>query len=357
MDKENSLPQAFFLKSPWEGPKESLWPASSIVIHRNLKGFEFPSKMNEVQREQTLKLIQTALLPHLNNPKIATAETLNPHDKEFIFEHFLLQEGFERFDKGHALIIDETASFLGLINIEDHLHLHFTSAETSLKELWDRAAKIERSLSKELDFAFSPRFGYLTSDPAVCGTGLSVQAFLHLPVLLQTKTFGELSTELSECVVCQGLGKEGEYLADLVLVENRFKLGTSENTIMVEVEKTANLLVEKEKEMRKSLSDKTVAELKDKVGRAYGLLTHSYKLQIQETLSALSLIQLANELGWVAGNKPFAFYNLFFDLRRAHLIEKLQTKDPSLDSIMEKRAELLHQTLKETILRFSPPSV
>lgn len=357
MDKNQSLPGAFFLKSPWDNQKEVLWPASSIVLHRNLKGFPFPSKMEEVHREQTLKLIQTALLPHLNNPKIVTASTLSPHEKEFIFEHFLLQEGFEKFDEGHALIIDETASFLGLINIEDHLHLHFTASNISLKDLWKRAFDIERSLSKQLDFAFSKRFGYLTSDPSLCGTGLSVQAFLHLPSLIQTKSFPELSQDLTESIICNGLGKEGEFIADLVLIENRFKLGTTEEAIILEVEKAAQLLIEKEKASRTSLSSEMLTDLKDKVGRAYGLLAHSYKLQIQETLSALSLIQFANELGWVTGDKPFAFYNLFFDLRRAHLLEKLNTRDIPLDSILEKRAEVLHETLKQTSLRFSPPSI
>ena len=353
MSKDEIIPKPFLAKSPWEGGGNPIWPASTIIIHRNLSSFPFPSTMTSGQKEQVNQLICNILLPLLDNPKVLNANTISSHEKEFLFEHFLLNEGFEKFDAGHAIIVDESASFLGLINIEDHLHLHFTATGISIEDQWKRASKIEQTIGKELDLAFSKRFGYLTSDPALCGTGVIVQSYLHLPALLQTDDGRHLLEEENESVIIQGLGQEGEYLADLVLVENRFKLGTTEKDIIETVMQVSKQFEQREASQRKSLADAALVSIKDKISRAYGLLAHSFQLQTHETLSALSLVHLAQNLGWLEGADGISFENLFFNMRRAHLIEHIHEKDLPQEQIAQRRAKLTQEYLKPTNLNLN----
>jgi protein arginine kinase len=323
------------------------------MIHRNLSPFSFPSKMSEGERVQTLDLLQHNLRPQLKNPHLLTANEISPHEKEFVFEHFNLHDGFEKFDPGHAIIIDESAQFIALANVEDHLQLYSQSSNIPLHDQYHSLSKIERSLNKELHFSFSDRFGYLTSDPTICGTGLIVQAFLHLPTAIALDCFSDIINPFTEEVLFYGLGKDSTYLADIVLVENRYKLGTTEEDIVKTVERIAQKLAQEEKNLRTSLPPEGEILLKDKVCRAFGLLAHSYQLQLQEALSALSLIHLAKELGWVKGAEEFFFHELFFQIRRAHLLENLKMKDLSKEEIQHKRAELIHQKLKNATLTIS----
>jgi protein arginine kinase len=353
MEIRKFLPDSFHVSFPWSHVKDSIWPASVIMIHRNLSPFSFPSKMTEGERVQTLDLVQHNLRPHLKNPHLLTANDLSPHEKEFVFEHFSLHEGSEKFDPGHALIVDDSGEFIALTNVEDHLQLYSQSSNTPLHEHYESLAKIERSLNKELHFAFSDRFGYLTSDPTICGTGLIVQSFLHLPASIQLDYFSDLTSTFSDDVYFHGLSKEDTYLADIVLVENRYKLGTTEEDIVKTVERISQKLVEEEKKLRAALPPEEEIILKDKVCRAFGLLAHSYQLQIQEALSALSLIHLAKELGWVTNAEDFSFADLFFQIKRAHLLQNLKVGDLSKEEIQHKRAELIHQKLKNATLTIS----
>src|SRR5205823_11579015 len=55
-----------------------------------------------------------------------------------------------------------------------------------LEEAWEQINAIDDRLEAALDFAFHPRFGYLTACPTNVGTGIRVSVMLHLPALKLT---------------------------------------------------------------------------------------------------------------------------------------------------------------------------
>lgn len=325
MENNSSLPPKILSKSPWSNARDPIWPATSLAIHRNIHSYCFPKKLSEVEAGQILEMIIGAAKKVLDAPFIIKGETLSPQDKELLFEHFLLQESFENFGSKNGFLLEEKSNLLALINIEDHLTLQILEPSTPVQEIWKRLSSIDQAISKHLHFAFSPRFGYLTSELTSCGTGLVAVAFLHVPALLHSGAFQEWLEKIPQDIKVRGLGQNGEYLADLLLIENKFKLGIWEGTILNTIEKTAQTLVEEEKRIRLQLNTQSCDFLKDKIGRALGLLKHSYSLQIQEALAALSLVHLGKELGWIEGNPETSFHSLFFDCGRGHL----QTKCPS----------------------------
>jgi protein arginine kinase len=321
--QESPIPKVFFNASPWQETKSPFWPASVFILRRNVSPYFFPDNLKERDALSVKKLLEKALTPFLDKPRFLSKDTITPLEKEFLFEHFLLNEGYERFDEGRALIVDDTGSILGLINVEDHLHVHLYTTNRDLKAVYAKLAAIEKELSKTIPFSFSERFGYLTSDPRYAGTGLTLQAFLHLPLLIQLKRFSELKDKLTPDVVVRGLGKENEYVADLALLENRATLGVSEENIIESVQKNAAFLEEEEKKIQKMLSEEEKTFLKDKIGRSFGLLSHARSLSIQEALTSFSFIEIGKRLNWVQGD--FSFHEFFFSLRRAHLVSEPKT--------------------------------
>lgn len=307
--------------------------------------------MNEAEREQTFKSITSSILPHLNEGKALTHEQLTPHTKEFLFEHFILSEGFEQFDTGRGMIIDDTCSFLGLINVEDHIHIHLFEKSKNWDQAYEKLSHLDKEIGQAMEFSFSDRFGHLTSDPLVCGTGLVVQTFLHCPALIHTGEFAECVENLGSDITIRGLGQEDEFIADLVLVENKFKLGVTEPDILKVVHSAAIKLTEKEAEARLGLKNKNDTEVKDMVSRAFGILKHAHTLHIEEALTSLSLFELGKDLGWVQGADALSFKESFFSTRRAHLHDNAEEKSMPKEELLLKRASLFHEKLKSSSIQ------
>lgn len=350
MKEKNNLPQALLEHTPWEAGSNPIWPATSFTLHRNLSRYLFPPKLAAPQIQQMLLNLTEQLLKSesLKNGKLLKAETLNASDKEFLYEHFLCTDGFQNTLSGQGFIVDDSAAFLALLNIDDHLQMRLIDCQDSWDSAYSRLNQIETGLGAHLEFAFSPRFGYLTSDPRLCGTGLIIQAYLHLPALIHTEQLPDtLQKQKEEGISASGMGGSLEDLfGDLLVVRNSCTLGLSEENILHDVHSTAMTLVALEKTLRSHLKEANNLDMKDQISRAYGLIAHSYQLQTKEALSALSLIKLGVDLGWITGITDSQINTLFFKCRRAHLGELFGENITDPNEIARKRSEFVHKQIQ-----------
>ncbi len=326
---------------PWSNAKNSIWPLTLFHLRRNLDNRLFPEKLSPKEATELLESLKKPFSKYISLP----FESLSPHEKELLFEHFILTEQFEKLESGRAIILNDTGQFLGLINLEDHLHLHLLSFEKDFSPTFKALTNLEQTLAKDLRFSYSSRFGYLTSDPAFCGTGFVIQAFLHLPALIHLEKFPEAIEELSSDISLKGLGQEETYLADFVLIENKYTLGVSEESILKSVHDAATLLSEKEFFLRKTLKKDQIFLLKNKISRSCGLLKEAYSIETNEALSALSMIHLGKELNLLKSKKSFNFFNLFFACGRAHLIELSKSKKNIKENLSILRAAYLRKEI------------
>lgn len=357
MTQNSNIPSYLLEHTPWENISNPIWLSTTFTLQRNLARRHFPGKMNERQIQQTLSELKELLSksPQLKNPLFLNAEQVTPLEKEFLFEHFFCQEGFQNTLIGQGFAIDETAHFLAGVNIQNHLQLHLTDSTGSWEQAWNHLDQIEMAIGSGTEYAFSSKFGYLTSDPGLCGTGLTVQAFLHLPALIHTGQLEEALLKQSE----EGINYVGmrgtidELIGDILVVSNLFTLGVNEENILQSIQSVAMRLMALEKAVRSHLQLNDHVEIKDQISRAFGLLLHSYQLQTKEALDALSLIKLGVNLDWISGITDTQINTLFFKCRRAHLLHVLgetQTSDPQ--HITRKRAELLHKSMQGVVLKY-----
>lgn len=356
-----NLPNALLEHPLWETEINPIWLSTSFLLHRNLAKYNFPPKMAEPQFEQTLSLMKEQLLksPLLQKPLWLSAKETPAIEKEFLYEHFLALNGFQNTLAGQGFIVDESAHFLAELNIQNHLQIQLIDCQGSWEKAWNQLNAIETALGSSVDFAFSPKFGYLTAEPYLCGTGLNVQAYLHLPALIYTDQLQEtLLKQKEEGVSATSLsGNLNEFIGDIVVVSNSFTLGINEETIIQSVHSMAMKLMAIEKTIRSHIQQENPAAIKDHVSRAFGLLLHSYQLQIKEALSAISLMKLGLHLGWIEGITDTKLNSLFFQCRKAHLLHALgdlQLSDPQ--EIARKRAEFLHKNMQGVVLKIEQVS-
>ncbi len=357
MTEKAKLPQAILDHLPWEKETNPIWLSSSFTLHRNLARYLFPPKLDEKQMQQIASALKELLLksPTLKSPVLLKAEDTSVIDKEYLYEHYFTVDGFQNALAGQGFVVDDSGKFMAQLNVGDHLQLQLIDCEGSWEKTWNQLNQMETEIGSAQDFAFSPKFGYLTSDSALCGTGLIVQAHLHLPALIHTHQLQEaLLKQKEEGLVTSGMGgAANEFVGDIVVIGNAYTLGVNEETIIHSVESLAMKLMALEKTLRAHLQHENNGEIKDQVSRAFGLLLHSYQLQTKEALDALSLMKLAINLDWVAGMTDAQINALFFQCRRAHLLHLLgeqQQSDPQ--EIARKRAEFLHKHMQGVSLKF-----
>lgn len=349
MKEKNNLPQALLEHVPWEQETNPIWPASAFILHRNINKYLFPPKMNEAQLQQTASILENSLLKSdvLDHPVFLSADAIDAIDKEFLFEHFLCLDGFQNTLSGQGFIVDNSSRFLGMLNIQDHLQIQLIDCKGAWEKTWNTISQIENAIGKTIEFAFSPKFGYLTSDPYLSGTGLVVLAYLHLPALIHTGQLQDLLLkQKEEEVAATGMqGTIDEIVGDILVLRNSYTLGISEENILHSLHTMAMKLMAAEKTLRAHLPKENSSELKDMVSRSFGLLMHSYQLQTKEAMNAISQLKMGLDLGWISGITDQKLTEALFRCRRAHLLCESKDKKTASTEIPRKRAEYLHRLM------------
>ena len=345
--KKNEKIGKLLLDSPlWTMNQAPIWIASNFLLRRNLSSHLFPCKMSKIESEQVIKLFTQSLL---KSPKLPyfVGDQLTQLEKELLSEHFFSAPTTPIADIKESYIIDQNGSFLASFNQEDHLLLQYIEPHSDWKEGWKKLLEIESELSKELDFAYSTKFGYLSSDPMHVGTGLRVQAYLHLPCLIHLGKINEILA--NEEAQISGIGSPEEFLGNIVIIENKYSIGLTENQILQYVHKVATSLISNEKQLREILVQERYPFFLNQISCYFGILRHAYQMDIKEAFTALSFIKLGIDLKWISGVDDQKINNIFFSCQRAHLITRLNEEIPQ-EQLNHYRAKFLQEELQTMTL-------
>lgn len=341
------------LTMPWQPGLHNVWLASTLTATRNFAKYRFPGKLDKAREQQIITLVYDALkkTPELKNLSLFRSEEIGPLEKEFLLEHFLRIEDFHQAHGGEGFIIDEKGGFLATVNLHNHLQLELIDTDQEIEKSWNRLIKIEESVGKSLEYAYNSRFGFLTNQAAISGTGLVITLFLHIPTVIH---MGELPDLLErekedEIEVCGLQGQSSEMIGDILIARNHCTTGLTEEYILTSLRMWATRAVVAEVSLRKKLKETNNEHLKNKVARALGLLTHAYQLEPIEALNAFSLVKLGIELDWIRAPASLNLNQIFFNCRRAHLMNLLEKK-VAIPELPRKRAEYLQQIAAQLTL-------
>jgi protein arginine kinase len=182
-----------------------------------------------------------------------------------------------------------------MLNEEDHLRLQVLKAGCQLRACAEQIDRIDSLIEGRVDYAFSPRFGYLTACPTNLGTGIRVSVMLHMPALKLTNQIDKFMNAAKDMnLAVRGLFGEGtEAASDLYQISNQVTLGVSERHIVSEFENVIiPEIVEYEKAARRQLLTNDTDTLDDKIARAMALLQNAHLISSQEALFLLSHLRL-----------------------------------------------------------------
>ena len=337
------------------GPMSEVVISSRIRLARNVSGFPFLAKSSRGQRQAVERRVRdTILSPALAAPVGHTGpvlyvdlESAPEIDRTLLVERHLISKPHAAAEgaRGVAVGGDETVSIM--VNEEDHLRIQVLRSGLQLEETWQQINAIDDALEANLDFAFHPRFGYLTACPTNVGTGIRVSVMLHLPALKLTGEIEKVFRAAKDLrLAVRGLYGEGtEATGDFYQISNQTTLGKGEDEIIEDFKKTViPKIIDYEHQARRTLvNDRTVA-LDDKVQRALGILRSARLIASEETLFLLSHLRMGVNLGRVKGIDVRTLNELFLMTQPAHL-QRLHGKKLEGDARRAVRAEYIRHRL------------
>ena len=308
-----------------DGPGSDVVLSSRVRLARNLAGFSFTSRCDAAARSRILELAEK----HLVAADLAAGllwvdlTRASAEDRSLLLERHLISRELAKAKGPRAVAVSSPDERLAImVNEEDHLRLQMMRSGLAVKRAFEELDVVDDAVESRLDFAYSPRFGFLTACPTNVGTGMRVSVMLHLPGL---KLAGDMdkfhrAAKAMSLAVRGYYGEGSEATGDFYQVSNQTTLGKGERELVGEFEGAIiPKLVDYERLARRSLLEKRKHSMEDRIHRAVGTLRYARLLKTDEALQLLSFVRLG-VVGGLIGDLDVATVNrLTLSVQPAHL--------------------------------------
>ncbi len=279
------------------GPLADIVISSRVRLARNIAGYKFLSRCSVAEKAEILKKLRDILMSLDLGDKIfyLAVDKTPVLDRHLLVERHLISR-HHAFGKGpRGAVIAQREFFTAMINEEDHLRIQTLKGGLQLSQCAEQINRIDDMIEQRIDYAFSPRYGYLTACPTNLGTAARVSVMLHLPALKMTGQIEKfLNATRDTNLAVRGLFGEGtEAAGDFYQLSNQVSLGVLEAEVVAQFENVIiPEIVEYENAARNQLLSKEPDVLDDKISRAMALLRNAHLISSQEALFLLSHLRM-----------------------------------------------------------------
>lgn len=328
------------------GYQDDVVISTRIRLARNIKGVVFPSKMSKEDAKNLVDNMESVLSDIGYGFTKHNVSEMSATDKNiYIEEHYLSPKMLSQ-ELEKALFISEDNRVAIMVNEEDHLRLQCVYAGFEPEKAYDVISKTDDSISKKTEYAFSEKYGFLTSCITNLGTGMRVSFMVHLPALVKSGMAKRLFTALSKMgIAVRGIYGEGtDSKGDLYQISNQKTLGESEDEIIKKMKDIITEIITKERELRNTIMREDKLSLENKIMRSYGILKFATLIDTNELMDCLSYVRLGASLGIIKDIDNKTISKILIESRPSH-IEKRVNKSLSPQERDYERAKYLKECL------------
>ena len=323
---------------------EGIVITTRVRFARNLKNYPFRITNVDTARE-IVKKVNRALVK-CDTFNLLFASNFNQLTLEAMKEKHLISNAFIENRKFSAALINEKQDISVMIHEEDVIREQCFMKGLCLQEAYKRLERIDDELSKNLDFAFDSKLGYLTSCPTNLGTGLRASVMMFLPALTESGKINALMDEVvSLGLTIRGVYGEGSSAEGYnYQISNEVTLGVSEQEILRTVEETVLRICKAERDEMERVFGKKQLKTMDRANKSFGVLTNATLLDYKEFLSHVAQVKLGAMLGFINISEISKIDELIVEVRPAVLCEKYDKKLSAIDRDLF-RAEIVGKKL------------
>lgn len=320
------------------GKESDVVTSTRIRFARNLPEFKFNLK-NKNEIEKLKNKIKENVYAIGYGLKYLELRDMNDITKMSLVEKNLISPEYAMHSENGAILINDEENICIMINDEDHLKIQVFSSGLELENTLNYAIELDQKIEEVLGYATSKKYGYLTSMPTNCGTGLRASVMVSLPALEKTRNIDKVFYNLSN------FGINILELNNVFEISNKRTLGITEEDIIQNIKVVTEKLIEQERNARKFL-DKDKISLEDTIYRSYGLLTNCRKITLEETEKLLSNVKIGTDLGILPELTDSKIQKMYLYSKPANMQKYLGEQYEAFERDI-KRAEVIKNIIKE----------
>ena len=262
-----------------------------------------------------------ASLPQMKHGLAVSVDELDELEKQILVERHLISRALSHGKTATGVVISKDQSCVVMINEEDHLRIQVMRAGFQFKKVWSIINSLDTDLEEHLDYAFTPKLGFLTACPTNLGTAIRASTMMHMPALVISGQMEKVVRAVNQLgMAVRGLFGEGSDASGSIFqISNQTTLGESEEEIIRHLTGVLNTITAQELNAREKLLETESSKLFDKIGRAFGILQNGFVLNSGEAMNLLSLIRLGIDLGVFADAPRAQVDRLFIECQPGHV--------------------------------------
>ncbi len=316
--------------------------STRIRFLRNIEGYPFYIK-DKKQLEEMQNKIKDNLYSIGYGLKFFKLKDMDEITKQSLVEKNLITSQFAKNRTGqNAILLNDEENICIMINEQDHLKIQVFSSGLELENTLNFAIELDQKLDDVLGYSKSKKYGYLTSYPNNCGTGLKASVFLQLSGLTETRNIRSIFNTLSGFEINI---KPIEDLKSVYEISNTKTLGITEQEIINGIKVIAEKVTDQERQVRKFLAKDGIT-LSDKIYRSYGILSNCKKISFEEAKEYIATLKVGTDLGILPELTDLKVQKMNLYSKPANLQKYLGNQFSGME-IDVKRAEMIKQIINE----------
>jgi protein arginine kinase len=281
--------------------KESIVLRSDLHLSRNLKDLPFQERLNAekcselseqiIARMRKMRSFRKSL--SCNLATLMEEERLSLQEWGYIFT-----DGTSPYEGSQVLLKDDGTAGVWICGTH-HVCWSAFGKGLSLEVLWRQMSRWESSF-KDAEYAFSPLYGYVSSDLGDWGSGLCASVTLHLPAILENGLWRQMvavlpSLGLKCCPEYRFISLE---MLPVVKIFHDGSSGIAPKEALRILKEAVLLVAHRERDERDQLLRKQKLKIWDRVNRSWATLFSCQLLSASEALYCLSNLDLGVYFGW-----------------------------------------------------------
>ncbi len=277
-----AMPPPAWLSS--DAPQGDVVLSSRARVMRNLRGHRFPHHASDGELRAVLEMVVAAAQD--TGAGFHVQRRATQAERDYLVGSRLASHDFPWNEPGRALLLDEERSRCVMVNEEDHLRVQCLSPGWSIEFADARVRDTIEGLGGQLDFAWSPQFGYLSTSPFNAGDGRRLSAMLHLIGLAQGKRLPSVLKALAS----RGLAARGLFGEASRAVGAFVQVSISRGT-RVEFVGACDYLLREERDARSEIGR---AMLEERARKAVDFAIGSRSIGLADALRVLAWVRWAS---------------------------------------------------------------
>jgi len=284
------------------GKDQDVVLSSKACIVRNVKGYNFSNKMTGSDFDSLLEQIDGAIdktvtgnvwaANALGSGNDTGKSLLTPESQLFGRNMYIIR------DPNHKRIYyNDDAGLSIVVGSHEHLTIRAMAAGND-PSVYNKAEKIATGLERKLEMAYSDKYGFLTSDIGVVGTGFKMIYTVAIPAISKSnEALAALRDRVSHYHWdIYPFAEQGELgNSSVYILTNISTLGVSEEEIISRGKMLLKDVVQFERTLREKVATKNKTQTSDLYGRSFGLLRYSGVISRKEAIDALGWLRIYKE--------------------------------------------------------------